>query len=55
MAVVAAGPRFMHTPDDLEAAAARIRATAYPDADAFASSSVLDPPGEAAMLAAWGG
>lgn len=51
----AAGPRFMHTPYDLEAAAARIRATAYPDADAFASGSVLDPPGEAAMLAAWGG
>lgn len=48
------GPRFMHTPYDLEAAAARIRATAYPDADAFASSYVLNPPSEQTMLAAFG-
>lgn len=49
------GPRFMHTSYDLEAAATRIRAAAYPDADAFASNSVLNPPSEAAMLAAFAG
>lgn len=48
------GPRFMHTPYDLEAAAARIRATAYPDAGAFASNYVLNPPSEQTMLAAFG-
>lgn len=48
------GPRFIHTPYDLEAAAARIRATAYPDADVFAANYVVNPPGEATMLAAFG-
>ncbi|MEZ5289082.1 MAG: hypothetical protein R2712_30620 [Vicinamibacterales bacterium] len=36
---------------DLAAAAARIRATAYPGADAFATQHVLAPPSEAQMLA----
>jgi putative phosphoesterase len=40
---------------DLEAAAARIRATAYPEAEDFAARSVLHPPSEAEMLDAFGG
>jgi len=40
-----------HTPYDLEAAAARIRATSYPQADEFAARSVLRPPSEEEMLA----
>jgi diadenosine tetraphosphatase ApaH/serine/threonine PP2A family protein phosphatase len=43
-----------HTDYDLEAAAARIRRTAYPQAEAFATGSVLAPPSEEAMLAALG-
>lgn len=39
-----------HTAYDLQAAAGRIRATAYPDAAAFAAHHVLAPPSEAAML-----
>jgi predicted phosphodiesterase len=42
-----------HTPYDLDAAAARIRATAYPQAREFAAQSVLHPPSEAAMLEAF--
>ena len=38
---------------DLHAAADRIRHTAYPDAAEFAATNVLDPPGEAQMLAAF--
>ena len=38
------------TPYDLEAAAARIRATAYPGADDFAERGVLRPPAEREML-----
>lgn len=48
----AAGPRFVHTRYDLEAAAARIRATAYPGAGDFADRHVLNPPSEGAMLPA---
>jgi hypothetical protein len=44
----------MHTPYDLEAAANRIRATRYPDADAFAANYVLQAPGEDVMLKAYG-
>jgi len=51
----ASGPRFVHTRYDLEAAAAQIRATAYPDAESFAASYVLKVPGEEAILAAFGG
>jgi diadenosine tetraphosphatase ApaH/serine/threonine PP2A family protein phosphatase len=35
---------------DVEAAAARVRATSYPQAEAFASSSILQPPSEEASL-----
>jgi putative phosphoesterase len=42
--------RFRHTDYDLEAAAARIRRTRYPQAEEFAAKNVLDPPGEALML-----
>jgi predicted phosphodiesterase len=48
----AGGPRFVHTRYDLEAAAARLRATLYPDAESFAASYVLKVPGEEVMLAA---
>lgn len=49
------GPHFRRTPFDLEAAAARIRATAYPGAEAFAENHVLAPPGEEQMIAAFEG
>jgi putative phosphoesterase len=42
-----------HTRYDLEAAAARIRASPYPQAEAFAAGSVLRPPAEADMLKAF--
>ncbi len=35
---------------DLHAAADRIRATEYPQAEAFADENILDPPSEATML-----
>ncbi|MFL5520720.1 MAG: metallophosphoesterase family protein [Gemmatimonadales bacterium] len=38
---------------DLQAAAARIRRTTYPQAEEFASRSVLEPPSEDDMLAAF--
>jgi predicted phosphodiesterase len=39
-----------HTTYDLAEAAARIRATSYPQAQEFAATNVLEPPSEAAML-----
>jgi putative phosphoesterase len=42
-----------HTRYDLDEAAARIRAAAYPQAEAFAAGNVLAPPSEAAMLQAF--
>ena len=38
---------------DLDKAAARIRATDYPDAENYAANHVLKPPPEAAMLEAF--
>jgi len=38
------------TPYDLEAAAARIRSTDYPQAEDFAAKSILRPPPEAEMI-----
>jgi putative phosphoesterase len=38
------------TPYDLEAAAARVRATGYPQAEDFAERSILRPPPEAEMV-----
>lgn len=46
--------QLRHTPYDLDAAAARIRATAYPQAEAFAAQHVLQPPTEDTMLDALG-
>lgn len=46
---------FRRTTYDLGDAARRIRATAYPLAEAFAASNVLQPPSEAHMLAAFSG
>jgi predicted phosphodiesterase len=43
------------TPYDLEKAAARIRGTDYPQAEQFAAKSVLQPPSEEEMLAAFTG
>jgi predicted phosphodiesterase len=42
--------QFRHTPYDLEEAAQRIRATAYPQAQIFAAHNVLQPPSEKQML-----
>jgi predicted phosphodiesterase len=49
-ALIGPDVELRHTPYDLERAAARVRATAYPQADAFAAQSILQPPSEAAML-----
>jgi len=49
------GVELRHTRYDLEAAAARIRATRYPQAEEFAVRNVLRPPSEAEMLAAFAG
>ena len=40
-----------HTSYDLPAAAARIRATDYPQAEDFAANNILNPPSEEKMLA----
>ncbi len=42
--------QLRHTGYDLEAAAARIRATAYPQAEEFAAGNVMRPPSEEEML-----
>jgi diadenosine tetraphosphatase ApaH/serine/threonine PP2A family protein phosphatase len=42
-----------HTPYDLQNAADRIRATAYPQAEDFASRNILRPPSEQEMLEAF--
>ncbi len=44
------GVALRRTAYDLQAAAERIRATAYPQAEEFAEGNVLQPPSEAAML-----
>ena len=38
--------RLMHTPYDLQAAAQRVRATSYPQAQEFAERNILKPPSE---------
>jgi putative phosphoesterase len=42
-----------HTDYDLEAAAARVRATSYPQAEEFAERSILHPPAAEPMLEAF--
>jgi len=42
-----------HTNYDISGAAARIRATSYPQAEDFAARNVLQPPSETAMLKAF--
>ena len=44
---------LMRTRNDLAQAAARVRATAYPEAEQFAAVNVLSPPTEAATLEAY--
>ncbi len=44
------GVELRHTPYDLAAAAARVRATDYPQAHEFAADNVLQPPLESEML-----
>ncbi|MDE3156590.1 MAG: metallophosphoesterase family protein [Acidobacteriota bacterium] len=44
------GVQFRRTAYDLRAAAARIRATTYPQADVFADKNVLSPPSDEEML-----
>jgi predicted phosphodiesterase len=46
------GIHLRHTEYDLAAAAARVRATAYPQAHAFAEGNVLRPPAEERVLEA---
>ena len=46
--------QLQRTGYDLEEAAARIRATGYPNADEFAARNVLQPPAENDMLAMFG-
>ncbi|HZU23713.1 MAG TPA: metallophosphoesterase family protein [Terriglobales bacterium] len=48
--MLAPEPALRRTQYDLGAAAARIRATRYPQAEDFASRSVLSPPSEQQML-----
>jgi predicted phosphodiesterase len=45
--------RFRRTSYDLAAAAERVRATRYPQAGEFAARSILQPPSEEEMLAAF--
>lgn len=47
------GVQLQHTRYDLASAVERIRDTAYPEAESFAARSVLEPPTEAEMLAAF--
>lgn len=47
------GVELRHTAYDLDAAATRIRATSYPQAEQFAAGHVLTVPSEEAMLAAF--
>jgi hypothetical protein len=47
------GVQLRHTAYDLTKAAERIRATSYPQADDFATHSVLQPPPEGKMLEAF--
>ena len=51
--VLGPGVEFRHTPYDLAAAAARIRATGYPLAADFAARNVLQAPSEREMLEAF--
>ena len=47
------GVELRHTPYDLDAAAARVRAASYPQAREFADNYILDPPSTEAMTAAF--
>ena len=49
------GVELRRTPYDLAAAAERIRATTYPQADEFAARYVLNPPSASEMLALFAG
>ena len=53
--LLAHGVQLRHTVYDLERAAERIRATAYPGAQEFADRYVLQPPTEEEMLRAFSG
>jgi hypothetical protein len=46
--------RLARAESDLERAAALVRATAYPQADAFAAGNILAPPSEQQMREAYG-
>jgi predicted phosphodiesterase len=48
------GIELRKTEYNLDAAAARVRETSYPQAEEFASRSILQPPSEAQMLTAFG-
>ena len=48
--VIGPDVRLMHTPYDLQAAAQRVRATSYPQAQDFAARNILEPPSETDVL-----
>lgn len=48
--MLGAGIEFRHSDYDLEQAAARVRASGYPGAEAFAATYILQPPSEEDML-----
>ena len=50
---IGSGLELRRTDYDLDAAAARVRQTTYPQAQAFAAGNVLRPPSESAMLELW--
>jgi putative phosphoesterase len=51
--LLGSGVELRHTHYDLEGAAAAVRATAYPGAEALAAGNIVEPPSEAAMLEAF--
>lgn len=51
--LLASGVELRRTAYDLTSAAARIRATEYPQAEEFASRNVLNPPSEQQILDAY--
>lgn len=52
-ALLGPGVQLRHTPYDLASAAERVRKTKYPQAEDFAARSILQPPPEAEVLAAF--
>jgi predicted phosphodiesterase len=54
-ALLGSGVELRRTPYDLNAAAVRVRATAYPQAQEFAAREILQPRSESEMMAVFAG